>query len=85
MLGNTLDEKESKEPEGLELIQQGEKNDLFISDDKRDVSEIEDFAERNGKLYRYERNVNGVPNRGMEVVKSILYWLKGLILSTNKE
>ncbi|KYM81626.1 Heparanase [Atta colombica] len=40
----------------------------------------ENFRGNIGKPYRYQRNANYVENKGTELVKSMLYWLKGLFV-----
>lgn len=80
-----LDVEREEKPEDMKLVQQSDKDDRYIDDDKRNNSQSKDSEETNGKLYRYERNATTSPNRGIEVVKSVLYWFKDLILNTNKQ
>ncbi|KYQ46371.1 Heparanase [Trachymyrmex zeteki] len=40
----------------------------------------ENFRENIEKPYRYQRNANYDGNKGTEIVKSMLYWLKGLFV-----
>lgn len=49
-------------------------------DDKQDVSRIKIPEEDSKKPYRSQRNANNVKNKRAELVKSMLYWLKGLFL-----
>lgn len=51
---------------------------MRMIDNKQNDSRIKISAEDNKKPYRYQRNTNGILNRRAELVKSILYWLKGL-------
>ncbi|XP_011871306.1 PREDICTED: uncharacterized protein LOC105563914 [Vollenhovia emeryi] len=48
--------------------------------DNRSNEEIKNFKENIGK-YRYQRNTNNEANKGTELVKSMLYWLKGLFVN----
>ncbi|XP_025263599.1 uncharacterized protein PF11_0213-like, partial [Camponotus floridanus] len=51
---------------------------MRMIDNKQNDSRIKISAEDNKKPYRYQRNTSGILNRRAELVKSILYWLKGL-------
>ncbi|XP_050449678.1 uncharacterized protein PF3D7_1120600-like [Cataglyphis hispanica] len=62
--GNIFHKKEKKE------------HKVCMIDDKQNDSRIKIF-EDNKKPYRYQRNTNGIVNKRAEIVKSMLYWLKG--------
>ncbi|KAL6446073.1 hypothetical protein ACFW04_001019 [Cataglyphis niger] len=62
--GNISHKKEKKE------------HKICMIDDKQNDSKIKIF-EDNKKPYRYQRNTNGIVNKRAEIVKSMLYWLKG--------
>lgn len=47
-------------------------------DDKQNDLRIKISEEDNKKPYRYQRNANDILNKRTELVKSILYWFKGL-------
>lgn len=70
-LGKTkiFHKKENKDYEATELIH-----------NKHSVPEIKNLKENIGKPYRYQRNTNDVANKKTELVKSMLYWLKGLFV-----
>lgn len=51
-----------------------------LIDNERNVPEIKNFKENIEKPYRYQRNTNNGANKGTELVKSMLYWLKGLFV-----
>ncbi|KYN08390.1 Heparanase [Cyphomyrmex costatus] len=42
----------------------------------------ENFRGNIEKTYRYQRNANDVENKGTELIKSMLYWLKGLFVDS---
>lgn len=70
-LGKTkiFHKKENKDYEATELIR-----------NKHSVPEIKNLKENIEKPYRYQRNTNDVANKKTELVKSMLYWLKGLFV-----
>ncbi|XP_011706881.1 PREDICTED: protein PFC0760c-like [Wasmannia auropunctata] len=87
------DSKISKEKIKLNKLLDIEKgNTVFHRNENRDqheaaeliddynVPEVKNFKENIGKPYRYQRNTNGVANKRTEIVKSMLYWLKGLFV-----
>lgn len=51
---------------------------MCINDNKQNDSKIKISEEDSKKPYRYQRNANGVVNRKVELVKSMLYWLKSI-------
>ncbi|XP_014468074.1 PREDICTED: uncharacterized protein LOC106741027 [Dinoponera quadriceps] len=53
-------------------------------ENKPKLSEIKVLKDMKGRPYRYQRNTNDGPNKGTEVVKIFLHWLKSLFLSTNE-
>lgn len=52
---------------------------MELIDDKHN-SEIKNFKENIEKPYRYQRNTNNVANKRTDLVKSMLYWFKGLFV-----
>lgn len=54
---------------------------MELIDNKSNVPEIKNFKENIEKPCRYQRNTNGVATKRTELVKSMLYWLKGLFIS----
>lgn len=71
VLGNTkiFHKKENREHEATELI-----------DNDYNVPEVQNFKRNIEKPYRYQRNTNDVTNKRTELVKSMLYWFKGLFV-----
>ncbi|XP_018395974.1 PREDICTED: protein PFC0760c-like [Cyphomyrmex costatus] len=61
--------------------------DSKISKEEQKWDKLLDIAEENfrgniEKTYRYQRNANDVENKGTELIKSMLYWLKGLFVDS---
>ncbi|XP_018339931.1 PREDICTED: uncharacterized protein PF11_0213-like [Trachymyrmex septentrionalis] len=66
--------KEINISEESKMSKEEEKSDKLL-----DTAE-ENFRGNIGKPYRYQRNANYVENKRTELVKSMLYWLKGLFV-----
>lgn len=52
----------------------------MVDDDKQNFPRIKISEEDSKKPYRSQRNANNVANKRVELVKSVLYWVKGLFL-----
>ncbi|XP_025163819.1 uncharacterized protein LOC105192561 [Harpegnathos saltator] len=68
--------KLNKEKENEQHMDSAEQN-------KFNVPEVNIFKNMNGRPYRYQRNIRNSPNKGTEIIKDFLYWLKSLFLNTN--